>query len=58
MLKQGLSSLPEPLRKVAELRLERPEASLTELGQLLSPPLGKSGVNHRLQKLLAMAQSL
>ncbi len=52
----GFQRLPENLRKIAELRLEYSEANLTELGQLLSPPLGKSGVNHRLRKLDSIAE--
>lgn len=52
----GFQRLPENLRRVAELRLEYSEANLTELGQLLTPPLGKSGVNHRLRKLDSIAE--
>lgn len=44
-------TLPAALRDLAELRLAHPEASLQELGEMLSPPLGKSGVNHRMRKL-------
>lgn len=47
----GLDSLEEPLRLLANLRLQNPEASLQELGEMLDPPLGKSGVNHRMRKL-------
>lgn len=54
----GLGSLPESLREIAELRLEHPEDSLTELGDLLDPPVGKSGVNHRLRKISEYAQRL
>lgn len=54
----GLVKLPQNLRQVAEARLEEPEASLKELGEILSPPVGKSGVNHRLRKLSQMAQYL
>lgn len=54
----GLHSLPEGLETVALLRLEYPEASLTELGEMLCPRLGKSGVNHRLKKISAYAESL
>lgn len=53
----GFGKLPEPLRQVAELRLQFPAASLTELGEQLDPPIGKSGVNHRLRKLAAMADA-
>ncbi len=51
----GLSALPERLREIAELRLDNPEATLVELGELLIPPIGKSGVNHRLKKIVEMA---
>ncbi|MDD5900410.1 MAG: DNA-binding protein WhiA [Lachnospiraceae bacterium] len=54
----GLSRLPEPLEEVALLRLEYPEASLIELGEMLSPKLGKSGVNHRLKKISEFADTL
>lgn len=56
--KMGLEALPENLCQIARLRLEYPDATLTELGELLSPPVGKSGVNHRLRKLSRMAQEL
>lgn len=46
-----LESLPYDLRVTARLRLENPEASLTELALLHVPPISKSGLNHRLQKL-------
>ena len=54
----GLDGLPESLQDMARLRLERPEATLKELGQALEPPVGKSGVNHRLRKLGQMADDL
>ncbi len=47
-----LQTLPEPLRITAELRLNYPEVSLAELAALHEPPITKSGVTHRLQKLL------
>lgn len=47
----GLDKLPVSLREIARVRLDYTDSSLAELGQLLSPPLGKSGVNHRLRKL-------
>lgn len=43
--------LPKDLKELAQTRLENPDASLVELGQMLSNPLGKSGVNHRLKKI-------
>lgn len=54
----GLDSLPENLKEMALLRLEYPEAALKELGTYLNPPVGKSGVNHRLRKLSAIAEEL
>ena len=56
--KMGLEGLPEPLRQMAYVRLENPQASLGELGKLLDPPVGKSGVNHRLRKLGERAKEL
>ena len=56
--KVGFGKLPEGLREIAELRLARPEATLKELGEALDPPVGKSGVNHRLRKLGDIAQKL
>ena len=41
--------LPKNLKVVAELRLQNPDATLVQLGQLLKKPLGKSGINHRLR---------
>lgn len=55
---RGFGTLKPGLRQVAELRLEYPDASLLELGQMLVPPLGKSGVNHRLRKLGEIADSI
>jgi DNA-binding protein WhiA len=54
----GFSELPEGLEEIAVLRIEYPEASLKELGALLSQPIGKSGVNHRLRKLSILADNL
>lgn len=47
----GFSNLAPSLREVAELRLMHPDASLRELGEMLTPKVGKSGINHRLRKL-------
>lgn len=55
---RGLDSLPEPLRQMALVRLENPDMPLKDLGSLLDPPVGKSGVNHRLRKLKALAEEL
>lgn len=54
----GLANLPDGLRNMAEKRLEYPESPLKELGELLDPPVGKSGVNHRLRKLSELADKL
>jgi len=54
----GLGIMPEQLQIVARLRLDNPDATLKEIGQMLSPPLGKSGVNHRIRKINAIAASL
>lgn len=54
----GLRRLAKGLREIAELRLEYPDSSLQELGQMLNPPIGKSGVNHRLRKLGNIADQL
>lgn len=51
----GFEQLPDNLREMALVRLEYPEASLKELGALMDPPVGKSGVNHRLRKLSEIA---
>ncbi len=50
--------LPKSLKEIAEKRLENPEASLIELGELLENKIGKSGVNHRLRKLTKIAEEL
>jgi DNA-binding protein WhiA len=55
---KGLESLPKTLREVAQIRLENPEASLKELGEMLEPPIGKSGVNHRLRKISEIAEDM
>ncbi len=55
---KGLGSLPDNLREMAEIRLAYPQAPLKELGELMDPPIGKSGVNHRLRKLSEIAREL
>ncbi|MEI3339861.1 MAG: DNA-binding protein WhiA [Eubacterium sp.] len=54
----GLDKLNAPLREMAMVRLEHPEVSLQEVGTYLNPPVGKSGVNHRLRKLGEIADDL
>ncbi|MCI8550741.1 MAG: DNA-binding protein WhiA [Lachnospiraceae bacterium] len=56
--KVGFDKLPESLEEIAVARLEQPEATLKELGDSLTPPVGKSGVNHRLRKLKELAKTL
>lgn len=55
---KGLESLPKHLREVAGLRLEYPDVSLKELGTYLDPPVGKSGVNHRLRRISEIAAGI
>ena len=52
------TSLPSTLQEIGNLREEYPEDSLATLGQKLSPPIGKSGVNHRLERILQLAENL
>ena len=54
----GLNQLSDQLREMATVRLENPESSLEELGKLLDPPVGKSGVNHRLRKINEYAETI
>ena len=56
--KIGLSELPETLQEIARLRKEFPDESLKELGERLNPPIGKSGVNHRLKRIEEIAETL
>ena len=55
---RGLDSLPEKLRQAAVLRRDNPELSLAELAELADPPISKSGLNHRFEKLSAMAEAI
>ena len=57
-LKQNgeFEKLEEPLKEIAELRLQNPSASLIELGKMLKTPIGKSGVNYRLKKLMEIGK--
>lgn len=54
----GLEKLPDELRELAVLRLENPDMSLKELGTLLDPPISRSGINHRLERLHKFAEQL
>ena len=53
--KKKFNKMNESLQEVAKLRLENPNASLVELGQMLKEPIGKSGVNYRLKKIMEIA---
>jgi DNA-binding protein WhiA len=54
----GFQRLPKNLREIAELRLDYPDESLKELGAILEPPVGKSGINHRLRRIEKIAEEL
>ncbi len=54
----GLDSLPAELQELARLRLENPEMSLRELGESLTEPLSRSGVNHRLRRIVEIAENM
>jgi len=54
----GLRRLPKNLREIAELRLNYPDESLKELGEMLTPAVGKSGVNHRLRRIEKIADEI
>lgn len=55
---KAIDTLPDHLRELAYLRLNHSNASLKELGEMLNPPLGKSGVNHRLRKIEEIAKEI
>lgn len=52
----GLDFLPQKLREVAQARLDNPDESLAELGEMLE--ISKSGVNHRMRKLKQLAEMI
>ena len=54
----GFENIPKGLVEAALARLEHPEAALKELGESLNPPVGKSGINHRLRKLSERADKV
>lgn len=56
--KRGLDFLPDDLKELAQVRSENPEYTLRELGAALSPPISRSGVNHRIQRLMEIAEEL
>ena len=54
----GRDKLPEWALEIASIRLESPEASLSEMGEMCDPPLAKSGVNKRLKRISEMAEEI
>lgn len=54
----GISSLPDSLQELAHLRLDNPEASLSELEKLLDEPISRSGINHRLSRIVKIAENI
>lgn len=54
----GLDKIPKQLKDIAVVRMDNPDMSLKGLGDLLDPPVGKSGVNHRLRKISVIADDL
>lgn len=54
----GLDDLPDDLREIAKLRIKHRDLSLRELGQMLTPPLSRSGVFHRLQKIIKISNDI
>ncbi len=57
-LRIGLFTLPPALRDMARARMENPDLSLEQLGAMMDPPLSKSAVNHRLRRLMEIAETL
>ena len=55
---KGIGYLPDNLQELALARLENEDASLKELGEMMTPPIGKSGVNHRLRKISEIAEEM
>jgi len=53
----GMKDLTPELRELAELRMENPHLSLAQISEMLSKPIGRSGVNHRFRKLAAIAEA-
>lgn len=51
----NFEKLDEPLKEIAEIRIQNPNSSLIELGKMLKKPVGKSGVNYRLKKIMEIA---
>ena len=59
VMNSGLASKLSPeLREAAKAHMENPGASLAELGAMMDPPIGKSGMRHRLDKIAEFARNL
>lgn len=56
--KKGKEYLPENLSLIAELRYENPDSSLSELAQMCNPPLSRSGINHRLKRIIEISKEI
>ena len=54
----ALPGLPEHLQEIARVRREHPDATLAQIGEYLSPPIGRSGANHRLHELMNAAAAI
>lgn len=54
----GLDKLPDTLQEIAEVRVKYPEDGLKQLGERLENPIGKSGVNHRLNRIMSIADEI
>jgi len=52
---ERFAAMPPALQQIARARMQAPDLSLEELGQTLTPPIGKSGVNHRMRRLIRFA---
>lgn len=55
---ENADKLPEELKEIARLRLENPDMSLRDLGALIDPPISRSGVNHRFERIALLADEL
>lgn len=56
--KKKFENLPENLKEIANVRIKNPDASLVEIGNMLKKPVGKSGVNYRLKRLVEISEDL
>ena len=56
--KGGFDSLPDELKQTASLRLENIEMSISEIGEISNPPVSKSGIKHRMQRIINIAKDL